>query len=244
MTDQGNQPEPAQLPRGTCATCHREGALRNGGIMREHTAEVGGPICQGSGQLALPAGETLSEPDGQAQDVAPVPLEPDRPDTAEVIGVAYLEAPDVEAVARELIDGCEELHWLSGPDGPRIAYLAKLKGQVKADDRHTLGKALKASEPWGMLAGLDAVLWVHRGSWRDMKAEVRRALLHHELMHLDQDEESGELLIRGHDLEEFAGTVRRFGAWEPAIAHLAEQLKLFETMGGLAPVKARRSRRA
>lgn len=240
MANQGD-PEPQGLPRGTCATCHREVALRNGGVTREHSKEAGGPTCQGSGQLALPAGETVPD------ELPAVPLEPDRSDerdTATIIGVAYLEAPEVEEVARQLVRSCEELQWLDGPDAPRLAFLFKLKGQVKPDDRHTVGKAIKAPEPWGMMAGVDAAIWVHRGTWKDMRDENRQALVHHELMHLDQNEDTGELQLRGHDLEEFGGTVRRFGSWRPEIGHLAEQLRLFETEGPLAPAKARRRRSA
>lgn len=43
----------AELPRGRCPECGQQVALRKDGVTREHRARHGGPVCKGSGKMAI-----------------------------------------------------------------------------------------------------------------------------------------------------------------------------------------------
>ena len=88
----------------------------------------------------------------------------------------------------------------------------------------------------GQVGEHDMLLVVQEWHWRGMNEEQRAALVYHELMHLRQKQtprgkpmfskETGRpvLEILGHDIEEFEGTVRHFGAWHEGLERLRKAL--------------------
>lgn len=121
----------------------------------------------------------------------------------------YCDAPDVEAVARELIAEIPEHRHLATA---RIRYLFRA-GTWASRGRLVLGRAAVLSERDQLLSGgYEAVVIVNRLAWQALSQEARRALVDHELSHLARDDE-GDLTLAGHDVEEFAAVIRRHGLW-------------------------------
>lgn len=130
----------------------------------------------------------------------------------------YQPAPEVEDVARDLINDYHP-HLAT----VRIDYVfagepLKEKGKV------VWGRAKKVTGLNAWLASEDKnpdaappeeffVVEIHRGTWLMIDEKSRRALVDHELYHLDVDIETSKLSIRPHDLEEFNAVVRRYGLW-------------------------------
>jgi hypothetical protein len=77
------------------------------------------------------------------------------------------------------------------------------------------------------------VIEISASVWEGLDERGRRALVDHELMHCTiefTDDLEMKLAIRGHDVEEFFGIVRRHGLWKGDIEQMAivtaEQLRM------------------
>lgn len=57
------------------------------------------------------------------------------------------------------------------------------------------------------------VMVVAEPLWRDLEPNQQKALIDHELCHLERDAETEKLSIRGHFIEEFPEVIRRHGLW-------------------------------
>jgi hypothetical protein len=157
---------------------------------------------------------------------------------------SYTTAPAVERIAEKLIEQ-HHRHLLDVP----IRYLwrdkaASSKGNV------VLGKARKVTGLPAHLVHLVRkdeppeeveffVLEIAADMWQTLTEPQRVALVDHELCHLgveipERADADRKLVIRGHDLEEFAAVVERHGLWRPAIetfrAAVDAQLTLDEAM--------------
>jgi Putative phage metallopeptidase len=130
----------------------------------------------------------------------------------------YSPAPEVENVARDLIHLYHE-HLAT----VRIDYVFATEA-LKEKGKIVWGRAKKVGGLNAWLAskdqGYDAstpeeffVIEIHRGTWLQIDAKCRKALVDHELHHLDVDLDTNKLSIRPHDLEEFTSIVRRYGLW-------------------------------
>lgn len=134
----------------------------------------------------------------------------------------FLPAPDLEAIARELIDEDEALGHLVQY---RVVYLWKRKGGQKAGQA-VMGKCTKASGPAKHFADATWVIWL-AADWAkayELTRQQVEAALHHELTHAGEKEievtrPDGETdtkvvpAIRGHDAEMFRSEVERYGLW-------------------------------
>ena len=107
-----------------------------------------------------------------------------------------------------------------------IVYLAV--DEMKSRRRETWAKIRKANPVESCLADADLILVVNEGIWQQLNLAQRIALLDHEFCHVVWDAESGKLVMRDHDLEEFACIVKRHGAWRDSIKLFGEQLELFD----------------
>lgn len=88
----------------------------------------------------------------------------------------------------------------------------------------------KAGSKLRFHAELDFVLEFNWTVWQDLTAEQRIALVDHELSHLGRGDEEQWILLH-HDVEEFTGVVKRWGAWQPELLQFAQairQLDLFQ----------------
>jgi hypothetical protein len=89
--------------------------------------------------------------------------------------------------------------------------------QVEDYKPHTIAKVTKASPLWLAVSGRDVVIQYRRWFWQRFTSEQNRAVIYHELAHIELDEH-GKVHLRDHDIEEFSGVVRRFGPIIPGRA--------------------------
>jgi predicted metallopeptidase len=149
----------------------------------------------------------------------------------------YQIAPEVEEIARDLIDKYHP-HLAS----VRIEYVF-IGEPAKKRGMEVWGRAKKVT---GLNAWLTAslhskeklkepeeffVLEIAKPIWDKLEEKARLALVDHELCHFDVDAETGKLALQPHDLEEFTIIVRRHGLWRPEVEFFVEagkQKELFE----------------
>lgn len=163
--------------------------------------------------------------DGDLAGAGPLVAEAVRDAFAQV-GGDFIPSDEVRDVAERLIASGLTFAHLSRH---RIAYLVDRRPATPSTKSgvHGLAEVKLTPKVWRDLAGVDAAIVVRRAAWDSLSDHQREALVHHELMHLDENEKGG-LVIRDHDLEEFGATVRAYGQWLPDVAFFAEQLGLFE----------------
>lgn len=159
-----------------------------------------------------------------AQYLVPDPARSDPGDSKD-----YLAAPDLLPVMHALIAAHDELNFLAEH---RILLLWKRKGgSNKGAPR--MGKTQLITGLASHFTGDDeAVVWLaadHVGEAYLSRYQVE-ALLYHELCHFDEDEETRELLLKGHDFEGFRSEIERYGWWDEKTAAIADavQLRLVE----------------
>jgi hypothetical protein len=127
----------------------------------------------------------------------------------------YRPALEVERIADGLI---ADYH--THLRGIRIVYIF-LAEAPKVKGRELWGRAKLVTGLNAYLAGDEAeteaqpffVMEIAESWWHVLDEHQKKALVDHELHHFDVDIEESKLLIRPHDVEEFAGVVRRYGLW-------------------------------
>lgn len=155
----------------------------------------------------------------------------------------WRKAPDVRAIAEDLIASVPEHEALIYA---RMEYLFIDKAP-KSRGRLVLGRARRVGGLNSVLANLTKyesevcqdpipffVIEISEDTWRGLDDAGRRALVDHELCHcrieLDEALDDYVLSTRPHDLEEFAGIIRRHGLWYSAAEEMGsavmEQLAL------------------
>lgn len=156
----------------------------------------------------------------------------------------YRRAPEVAEIAAELIE-TEEDHAAIFHSEVRLEFVFIDKAP-QSGGRIILGRARRISGLNAVLSELPLyevelcqdprpfyVIEIAEDIWQALSPERRRALVDHELMHCRPDrDDNGELVLkmRPHDLEEFAGIIRRHGLWTSAAEQMGraviEQLAL------------------
>lgn len=123
------------------------------------------------------------------------------------MAVEWEQAPEeVVALMQELVDKHHP-----PLKNARIGVLFRETG-VMRNGKRNLGQASKVTAKVQALLDepLDFLIWVAADWWLDEATpQQRRALLDHELMHCAWSENGW--MIRGHDIEEFALIVERYG---------------------------------
>jgi predicted metallopeptidase len=148
------------------------------------------------------------------------------------VSVDYSPAPEVAKIADSLI---ESDHQELAP--ARIDYVFRSKAS-RSRGHVVLGKARKITGLSAFLAGNGNdpffVVEIALDEWVMLDEDGKRALVDHELCHLNMDDEGG-LDLRGHDLEEFEAIVRRHGLWrEPLQSFAVAVQEAFEPPGEAA----------
>ena len=137
----------------------------------------------------------------------------------------YLEAPDLEELAEELI---AEHGDVAGDAGSfAIDFAWKAEGGA-ARGAPVLGKAVKLSGLAAWYGGAQFVIWLaadHAWSHQLTRRQVE-ALLFHQLMHVRADPESGRPYLAPHDAEVFRAELERYGAWREGLERTFGQLRL------------------
>jgi hypothetical protein len=109
---------------------------------------------------------------------------------------------EVQDQAQRLIATCPEL---SRAQNAAIKYL------FKTGNWHKWGECSRTTGKWRKLTGFDFVIVLHKEAWVGFTPMQREALLHHELAHIDIQED--KWCLAKHDVEEFLSTYKRFGSW-------------------------------
>lgn len=110
--------------------------------------------------------------------------------------------------------------------GGRSAFLVKLEHAER----------LEIDEPIDFF-----VIEMAHTLWCGLTEPQRRALVDHELSHCDVElDEAGErkLVMRGHDVEEFADVVKRHGLWRPNVVAFTEVAKAAQLAFPISPGSA------
>lgn len=141
--------------------------------------------------------------------------------------VTYSEAPEVADVAQPLIDTIHT-HLTDVP----IRYVFRSEAAVSKGHQvwgkarivtglnaHLAGPIIAGGETWDRLF----VIEIAHDVWEVLDDRKRSALVDHELSHCWADDD--KLTLLGHDVEEFAGVVRRWGLWRESLKGVAEALK-------------------
>lgn len=146
----------------------------------------------------------------------------------------YLPAPAVAETALPLIAE-HHRHLMSVP----IVYVFRSPAS-RSRNRIVLGRAVRVLGLNAFLVALAAgeatddlfeavdrdysffVMEIALEQWDLASPAARAALVDHELCHFDVDDETGELKIRAHDLEEFNEVALRHGSWSPDVAAFLE----------------------
>lgn len=141
---------------------------------------------------------------------------------------AYSEAPEVEVIARELIETTHP-HLA----GVRIDYLFR-DTAVVSGGKVKYGSARKAQGLMAFMSKEEApffIIEIAQDRWADLPVKAKIALVDHELCHcgvedvLDGEEVIDQkLFMIKHDLEEFNDIVRRHGLWRADVSAFAAAL--------------------
>lgn len=143
------------------------------------------------------------------------------------MSATYTDAPEVADVAQPLID---TIHTRLTDVPLRFVFrseAAVTKGHevwgkarlVTGLNAHLAGPIIAGGLTWDRLF----VIEIANDIWLELDDRQRTALVDHELSHCWADGE--KLTLRGHDVEEFAGVIRRWGLWRESLRGVAEALK-------------------
>lgn len=145
----------------------------------------------------------------------------------EIEGPDFVRSSEVEAVAEKVI----ELHGGVGGVGRirevaeaiaegelRIMWLLNEKpfNEDTEDDQEPeiAGRCVKAPRLWHDVTGVHYAIWARKYFWDRFGTELRRALILHELEHIEiKRDKNGEPKFgtRKHDVEDFVDVARQYG---------------------------------
>lgn len=139
----------------------------------------------------------------------------------------YRAAPEVA----ELADGLIAEHHHGLVEAPILFIFREQAPRSKG--RKVLGRARLVNGLYAFLASMAAgdapehydaevdlaffVMEISEDWWSEADDAARAAVVDHELCHMAVDDETGELELRGHDLEEFNAVVARHGLWRDEV---------------------------
>ncbi len=95
----------------------------------------------------------------------------------------------------------------------RIAFIMRSEAP-ETNGKVTYGKAKKVSAELQVHIPYDFIIWLARDRWISLSSLQREALIDHELSHCEWDGDAAR--IKGHDVEEFAHIIERYGFWWPS----------------------------
>ena len=134
----------------------------------------------------------------------------------------YSKAPEeVLTLAGELIEAYHDKL-----TGGAIGFIFREDIQMKGGKR-VLGSAAKVPAKVRPFVDLDFIITLDALFYRSASPLQRRALIDHELCHLDYSEEGGADVPKlvGHDFEEFRVIILRYGLWTPDLEESRESFE-------------------
>lgn len=145
----------------------------------------------------------------------------------EIEGPEFVRSSEVEAVAEKVLElhggvgGVPRLHPIAEAvrDGDlAIMWLLNEKpfNEDTEDDQEPeiAGRCVKAPRLWHDVTGVHFAIWARKHFWDLYGIELRRALVLHELLHIDLGrDKNGEMKLstRKHDVEDFVDIARQYG---------------------------------
>jgi hypothetical protein len=151
---------------------------------------------------------------------------------------AFVRSPEVEELASEVMAAWPEFEPIRTAidEGLTIAYVFETKLFDPTKDeykRHVVSKVSKASPLWQCLAEVRLAIQFRQWFWERYTPEQRAAVIYHELKHIDVDLDSAppKVSLRPHEIEEFYGVARRYGAVLPDIANLVKVHSWWQQVG-------------
>jgi len=138
--------------------------------------------------------------------------------------IEFENAYEVEIIARKCI-GSHHGHLVEA----RIKYLFR-EGPWSSKDRTTWGRGFKVTARERFLTGFDFCVVINRKVWSIIEQHQKVALVDHELSHCgrraDDDEDGNPQWYEvSHDIEDFAGIVRRHGLWSEDVRKIARAIE-------------------
>ena len=140
---------------------------------------------------------------------------------AGIIEPPFVRSRELEDLAGEVIATCDEFEPIQTAvrdAGLSVEYVWETKPFDPLKDEykpHVIAKVSKANPLWLSLTGTHLVIQFRRWFWERFDDTQRRAVIHHELTHIDVDEPDDQgripISLRHHDVEDFTRTMRRFG---------------------------------
>ena len=94
--------------------------------------------------------------------------------------------------------------------GLRIAWLVSDEEKKKGRTLIVNADCKRASKAYEWCCDYDYIITVYQPNVEHMTEEQLRILLEHELMHIDYEPDV-RMTIKGHDAEEFAEIIRKYG---------------------------------
>ena len=149
-----------------------------------------------------------------------LPIEPETGMFPDTLQEPFVDAPQVRDLAEEVMaefDEFREVREAVDREEISIAYVFETKAFDQLTEEfkpHTIAKVTKASPLWRSLTERELVIQFRRPFWDAFDHDQRRAVLHHELTHIELERtDNGRLKIslRAHDVEDFSSTMRPFG---------------------------------
>jgi hypothetical protein len=139
-------------------------------------------------------------------------------------GEDWQEAPELRAIARELINAHERFFFLRTVD---IDYLWKRKGGMMGGEI-MLGGTQRTPSLAKMHTGTDFTVYFSVDICKMVMLTRQQAYAHmyHLLRHLRHDEEKSTVKIQGHAFEGWPDEIEHFGFWRPNVAAIARAVQM------------------
>lgn len=145
----------------------------------------------------------------------------------EIDGPDFVQSDEVKAVGQQVLDlhggigGVPRLHPIAEAirgGELQILWLFNEKpfNDETEDDQEPeiAGRCVKAPKLWHDVTGHHFAIWVRKHFWDDFNTDLRRAVVLHELLHIevkrDKDNEA-KFATRKHDVEDFVDVARQYG---------------------------------
>lgn len=129
----------------------------------------------------------------------------------------YRPAPDVQHVAETLIAKHHRFRHLRDV---RLDYRWKRRGGATAG-KATLGKCVKASGLVKDYTDATWIVWLAADHALALDAFQLEALIFHQLLHAETDEEGEKPTLAGHEFEGFRAELEEYGLWSGSARHIA-----------------------
>jgi len=135
----------------------------------------------------------------------------------------YEPCPEAEAIAAKTIEKVPEFANLRGVP---IGYFTNAS-RMASHGRAVLGQARGVNRFAREVYASDYafVIVLNKTEWDTASKQRRAAIIDHELCHCGWDPETGTAFMKPHEVQEFAGVIRRHGLWTEDVSEVAAAIQ-------------------